>query len=292
MDIYWIKDKQRRGPATVPDILSLVQSGELTPDTLGWHAGCTGWQPLRALPALCDFLREPEPETEEEAPRAGDTMPEAGETAPESATAESSGESPQALRVMVPGPAPRALARLVDMALYAALFLLGCSLLRVPFSPLLLPGSPVFWLPYLLCEALLLRLWGTTPGKALFGIRIVCVRPEGIRPASWGQALLRVLLVFACGLGMMLSFLPLIMGAMTWWQIRERGVALWDARLGLLPMLLKPVSAARLLSGVLLLLFCVQVISQSMAPWVEPMLDMISAESPELGESLRRLTRP
>lgn len=73
MDIYWIKDKQRRGPATVPDILSLVQSGELTPDTLGWHAGCTGWQPLRELPALCDFLREPEPETEEEAPRAGDS---------------------------------------------------------------------------------------------------------------------------------------------------------------------------------------------------------------------------
>ena len=292
MDIYWIKDKQRRGPATVPDILSLVQSGELTPDTLGWHAGCTGWQPLRELPALCDFLREPEPETEEEALQAGDTPPEAEETAPEPEGKAPSGESPQALRVVVPGPAPRALARLVDMALYAAIFLLGCSLLRVPFSPVLLPGSPVFWLPYLLCEALLIRLWGTTPGKALFGIRIGAIAPAGIRPPSWGQAALRALLVFACGLGMMLSFLPLIMGAMTWWQIRERGVALWDARLGLLPMLLKPVSAARLLSALLLLLVCVQVISQSMSPWVEPMLDMISAESPELGESLRRLTRP
>ncbi|MGN0868125.1 MAG: RDD family protein [Akkermansia sp.] len=287
MDIYWIKDKQRRGPATVPDILSLVQSGELTPDTLGWHAGCTGWQPLRELPALCDFLREPEPEPEESQPEAEDTPLE-----PEAAAAPPAEEAPQALRVMVPGPAPRALARLVDMALYAAIFLLGCYLLCVPFSPLLLPGSPVFWLPYLPYEALLIRLWGTTPGKALFGIRIACVRPEGIRPPSWGQAVLRALLVFACGLGMMLSFLPLIMGAMTWWQIRERGVALWDARLGLLPMLLRPVSAARLLSGVLLLLVCVQVISQSMSPWVEPMLDMISAESPELGESLRRLTRP
>ncbi|MGN0837038.1 MAG: RDD family protein [Akkermansia sp.] len=286
MDIYWIQNRQRRGPATVPDILSQVQSGELTPDTLGWHAGCTGWKPLRELPALCDFLREREPE-EEEQPEAGDTPSE-----PETAAAPPAEEAPQALRVMVPGAAQRALARLVDMALYAAIFLLGCYLLRVPFSPVLLPGSPVFWLPYLLCEALLLRLCGTTPGKALFGIRIGAIAPAGIRPPSWGQAVLRALLVFACGLGMMLSFLPLIMGAMTWWQIRERGVALWDARLGLLPMLLRPVSAARLLSGVLLLLVCVQVISQSMSPWVEPMLDMISAESPELGESLRRLTRP
>lgn len=31
MDIYWIADKKKCGPATVPDVISLVQMGELTP---------------------------------------------------------------------------------------------------------------------------------------------------------------------------------------------------------------------------------------------------------------------
>ncbi|HIX20727.1 MAG TPA: DUF4339 domain-containing protein, partial [Candidatus Akkermansia intestinigallinarum] len=58
MDIYWIKDKRRCGPATVPDVISLVQMGEISPDTKGWHAGCKQWMPLRELPALSDFLNE------------------------------------------------------------------------------------------------------------------------------------------------------------------------------------------------------------------------------------------
>ncbi|MBQ9835074.1 MAG: DUF4339 domain-containing protein [Akkermansia sp.] len=56
MDIYWIENGKRKGPVTVPDIISLVQMGELTPDTQGWHAGCAAWMPLRELPALADFL--------------------------------------------------------------------------------------------------------------------------------------------------------------------------------------------------------------------------------------------
>ncbi len=58
MDIYWIKDKSQCGPSTVPDVISLLQMGELTPETLGWHAGCKKWLPLRELPALADFLNK------------------------------------------------------------------------------------------------------------------------------------------------------------------------------------------------------------------------------------------
>ena len=70
MDIYWIADKRQCGPATVPDVLSLVQMGELSPDTRGWHAGCENWMPLRELPALADFLKEKEeePQQQEELP--------------------------------------------------------------------------------------------------------------------------------------------------------------------------------------------------------------------------------
>ena len=79
MDIYWIADKKQCGPATVPDVLSLVQMGELTPDTRGWHAGCEKWMPLRELPALADFLEEkPEPEPAEELPPVPDSAAEEG----------------------------------------------------------------------------------------------------------------------------------------------------------------------------------------------------------------------
>ena len=114
MDIYWIADKRKCGPATVPDVISLVQMGELTPDTKGWHAGCEQWMPLRELPALVDFLQEkPAPEAEEElppVPAAGAEAEERPDVVPENA-----------VRVYLPSPAARMLARLVDMALYMAL---------------------------------------------------------------------------------------------------------------------------------------------------------------------------
>lgn len=273
MDIYWIADKKKCGPATVPDVLSLVQMGELTPDTRGWHAGCEQWMPLRELPALADFLQEKQ---EEEA------LPEVpGET-----ETPSPGVPEGAVRVYLPSPAVRLLARLVDMALYLALVYGVIYVRQIPFNAFLLPSCPLLWIAFVALEAGLVSSLGTTPGKALLGIQ---VRRVNSGPMTLGCALSRASMVFVCGMGMMVSLLPLFMMGYSWWMLRSRGISLWDARCATLPLMLKPASVARQILAVCVVFACFHVSSLCLQPWLPGMIEAVERESPEAGQYLRGL---
>ena len=273
MDIYWIADKKKCGPATVPDVLSLVQMGELTPDTRGWHAGCEQWMPLRELPALADFLQEKQ---EEEA------LPEVpGET-----ETPSPGVPEGAVRVYLPSPAVRLLARLVDMALYLALVYGVIYVRQIPFNAFLLPSCPLLWVAFVALEAGLVSSLGTTPGKALLGIQ---VRRVNSGPMTLGCALSRASMVFVCGMGMMVSLLPLFMMGYSWWMLRSRGISLWDARCTTLPLMLKPASVARQILAVCVVFACFHVSSLCLQPWLPGMIEAVERESPEAGQYLRGL---
>ncbi len=273
MDIYWIADKKKCGPATVPDVLSLVQMGELTPDTRGWHAGCEQWMPLRELPALADFLQEKQ---EEEA------LPEVpGET-----ETPSPGVPEGAVRVYLPSPAVRLLARLVDMALYLALVYGVIYVRQIPFNAFLLPSCPLLWVAFVALEAGLVSSLGTTPGKALLGIQ---VRRVNSGPMTLGCALSRASMVFVCGMGMMVSLLPLFMMGYSWWMLRSRGISLWDARCATLPLMLKPASVARQILAVCVVFACFHVSSLCLQPWLPGMIEAVERESPEAGQYLRGL---
>ena len=273
MDIYWIADKKKCGPATVPDVLSLVQMGELTPETRGWHAGCDQWMPLRELPALADFLQEkpeaeplPEVPPETEAPPAG--VPEG------------------AVRVYLPSPAVRLLARLVDMALYLALVYGVICVRQIPFDALLLPSSPMVWVAFVALESGLVAYLGTTPGKALLGIQ---VRSVNSGPMTLGRALSRACMVFICGMGMMVSLLPLFMMGYSWWTLRSRGISLWDARCSTLPLMLKPASVARQILATCVIFACFQISSLCLQPWLPAMIETVEQQSPEAGQWMRRM---
>lgn len=276
MDIYWIADKKKCGPATVPDVLSLVQMGELTPETRGWHAGCGQWMPLRELPALADFLQEKQ---EEEA------LPEVpGETG-----TPSPGVPEGAVRVYLPSPAVRLLARLVDMALYLALVYGVIFVRQIPFEAMLLPSSPLLWIAFVALEAGLVSSLGTTPGKALLGIQ---VRRVNSGPMTLGCALSRASMVFVCGMGMMVSLLPLFMMGYSWWILRSRGISLWDARCATLPLMLKPASVARQILAVCVVFACFHLSSLCLQPWLPGMIEAVERESPGAGQYLRSLLPP
>lgn len=273
MDIYWIADKKKCGPATVPDVLSLVQMGELTPDTRGWHAGCEQWMPLRELPALADFLQEKQVE---------EALPEVpGET-----ETPSPGGPEGAVRVYLPSPAVRLLARLVDMALYLALVYGVIYVRQIPFNAFLLPSCPLLWVAFVALEAGLVSSLGTTPGKALLGIQ---VRRVNSGPMTLGCALSRASMVFVCGMGMMVSLLPLFMMGYSWWMLRSRGISLWDARCATLPLMLKPASVARQILAVCVVFACFHVSSLCLQPWLPGMIEAVERESPEAGQYLRGL---
>ena len=283
MDIYWIADKKKCGPATVPDVISLVQMGELTPDTKGWHAGCEHWMPLRELPALVDFLQEkPAAEPEQEPGPEVPPVP-AAEPVAENRPA---GVPENAVRVYLPSPAARMLARFVDMALYMALVFGVIYVRQIPFAPSLLPSSPLVWAGFVLLEAGLLSYLGTTPGKALLGIQVRCV---GEGEMSFGRSLSRSCLVFIGGVGMMVSLLPLFMMGYSWWTLRSRGITMWDARCSTLPLMLKTLSPVRMFLAVVVIFACFNITCVCMQPWLEPMVSAIEQDSPEAGQWMRSM---
>ncbi len=306
MDIYWIKDKQRCGPATVPDVISRLQMNELTPDTLGWHAGCSAWRPLRELPALADFLNP-----DAAAPAAEEAPATPGETASPAAAAEESqstayeapaapeaeaapprsDDTPQgaytAMRVYLPSPVARLLARLVDYSLYTVLFYGALYLRDVPYDArLLLSVNPLLWLPMVLIEATLLSTWGTTPGKALMGIRVTTF--GDVPRLSFVRAVMRSLMVFILGTGVMMPQLLPIMLAFEYWMLRRRGITPWDARCSTLPTQQQPALPSRYVLAVITLYTAGVVAASCMQPWFNDMVADIERSNPGLAQTLRQ----
>ncbi len=301
MDIYWIQEKKRRGPVTVPDALSLIQTGELTPETLGWHAGCPKWVPLRELPALADFLQKRE---EEETPLPGQEDAPAPEEMPEAAPAEEPQPQPEppapaeaqaelppqlagATRVYLPSPTARLLARLVDYGLYTALYYGVLCLREVPYNAaLLLSVNPLLWLPMVAIEAWMLSTWGTTPGKALMGIRVTTF---GEAPRlGYMRALMRSLMVFTLGMGVMMPQIMPLMIAFSYWVLRRRGITGWDARCSTLPVQKVPALPSRYVLAVISLYVCAVLAASCVQPWFSRMVDDIEKGSPELARTLRQ----
>lgn len=102
----------------------------------------------------------------------------------------------------VSNPVRRLAARLIDETLYLLAVLLPLGLSAYGLNG----GTAAFgWLLSklleLLAEPLLLHLLGTTPGKALMGLRLT--RPDGSR-LSFGEGAKRLLSVYTCGLGLCL----------------------------------------------------------------------------------------
>lgn len=297
MDIYWIKDDRRCGPATVPDVIALVQMGDLTPDTPGWHRGCQGWAPLRTLPALQDFLGDLEnhskgaEETQEtpEAAEEAELPPIPGPEAAAEAAPEQEGEQElpkNARRVYLPRPWRRLLARLVDMALYAVVILGALRLFRVPYDAVLTPGHPLFWLPFVFIESYLLSQSGSTPGKALMGIRVLCPGHGGY--PVFGQAFRRSLLVFLFGMGLCMPPLSLIMPLVAFFSVRSRGITLWDARSSTLPVEEQKAPFDRCLLAAALCLTSSFLVGLAVQPWIPAMMAQMQRENPAMADTLRK----
>lgn len=281
--IYWIENHKRCGPTTVPDILGRVQRGELTPDTLGWHSGCADWMPLRQLPALADFLarEEPPPAAEAEAPAP------AAEQPAQPATPQP-GIDRQLLNIALPSPTNRLLARLIDTALYATLALGIMHMLQLPYKWYLQPGSPAFWLPFPVLEALLLYRWHTTPGKRWMGIYL---HPLSGR-FRLGSLLGRSVLVGVMGMGCMLFPVTLVTLLLSYFYLRQRGITLWDVQAGSLPVHKRRPSVASAIAAACFLFFAMQLCSQYMQPWMPDMMQELREQSPQAAQMLEDWITP
>lgn len=151
-------------------------------------------------------------------------------------------------------PWPRFLARHLDYALFA--LVLGVLRSHVRWHALELPDAvlglsiPLLWAPV---EAICLSLGGTTPGKAVFGLRVL--RGDGDK-LSLAGALARSLRVWVQGMGLGLPGVNLLANGLGYRALRRRGVTPWDAGA---PWRLEAarLAAWRVAAGVLLAAGCV-----------------------------------
>ncbi len=128
-------------------------------------------------------------------------------------------------------PLSRFLARFLDYSLFYSLFILPLfftSLLDNDFiHALCIILVPLFWIPL---EALLISLFGTTPGKALFGIQI---RDAQQQKLSFKTSFKRALFTWIKGLGFNIPIVNVVTGLNQFNTIVKTGKSSIDTSLNI-----------------------------------------------------------
>lgn len=226
-----MKDGQRRGPYQPFRLMEMLEEGELTPQDAVWHEGMEKWQPLQETASLQTVLRKniPPPLPPDDAPLLPAPPPPAPAVKQELTLA--------LLRQRRALSWRRFFARQIDLIL--ALFLVTASATALGWTDMwmiALPESFFFVIApallWIVPEATLLSLWGTTPGRLVLGLR---VEDEKGSPPAFGKALLRSVLVWAGGLGFglpLVMLLPVAQWMYALWHFQRSGDTLWDRSAG------------------------------------------------------------
>ena len=217
MEIYWIEKsqngetKQRCGPAPLIEIVSMLERGDLSSETKGWHAGCDAWLTLKELPDLQSYFAKKELEK-----ALADEEPQREFVSP---------ECPK-IRVFIAAPlGMRCWARVFDTVLYLLIYVSVIRFFSNEFSMSFFTWWIGFPMPVL--EACSLSLWGTTPGKFLMGLRVSsCLGTK----LNFARSLRRSIYVFFFGTGMMLTLLTPFFVILSWWYTKKNGLSMWDQR--------------------------------------------------------------
>jgi uncharacterized RDD family membrane protein YckC len=224
MEIYVLKEGQRRGPFLPFKLRELLEDKEFLPTDPGWIEGMEAWAPLSSIEALTNWM----PRDPALPPPLPD--PEVLNQRQTAATAEAAAvQDIEARRVRA---WLRWLARTVDeMMWFTLIWLTAVSAGWLGLwdflwrHPVMLFGPAVAWIPV---EAFLISRFTTTPGKWLLGIRVT---DDLGQPLSYLAALKRSAIVLAIGNGLglpTLMLLPLLQAGMSWVLYQRSGSTLWD----------------------------------------------------------------
>lgn len=219
----------------------MLERGEVDSDTLAWHRGMESWMPISEVNAL-ETIHSRHAIQKEEPPE----LPEPTEEKP--AGPLPSDTPPVALPRNV-RPFVRFWARTFDHMLVSVIVWL-VSDISIP-APV--PGETwadmvakiaefqrsdaalafgrmlIFaMIGWHFLEGLLIHLFATTPGKALFGIKVE--REDGLR-LSIPQALGRSFYVYILGVGFYLPMLSIVGMTFSFFRLLSSGKCIWDQHL-------------------------------------------------------------
>lgn len=246
---------EQNGPHTREELLARWRAGEVRGSTLVWSPGMGAWArfdasfPELSPPAPPAVASPPAPPAGRPADRpqlpiqvaTGPVIPAAWQqpAAPEAASAPSVRPS-GALESPGVHPWRRYFAKQVDMLIFSfgSIFLLMVLLeLTSPGAARRLEGgmdNPAiggvvgvfFWG---VCEWLCLSMFGSTPGRALYGIRL---RQSDGTALTGEQALSRTFLVALKGVGLGIPIVAMVTGIVGYNVLKKDGRSTWDADTG------------------------------------------------------------
>ncbi len=251
MEFYLSIGGAKQGPYSIFKVGDLLESGEITPETLAWHRELPGWIPLRDVPALEAALgrdrdRKPEP-------------PPLPEVSPPHAQ-ELAGAPLPAVEAFMPSlertelqsrPFLRFWARMFDYMVvsvivfqasdlsipqqipgedFAELFTRYLAEMQKPEALVLARTLFFALIGWHLIEAVLIHLFATTPGKALFGLRVTTAAGGKVPMLP---SLGRSFFVYVMGVGFY-QFPFIVIGMVfSFFRMTSTGKCLWDQQLKL-----------------------------------------------------------
>ncbi|MFM2297420.1 MAG: hypothetical protein RL117_1127 [Verrucomicrobiota bacterium] len=222
MKVWIIIDGEKAGPFEISHVVREIEAGHFTPEMHGWMEGMREWQPLASMPSFAEVCAEKKELEEHLEPLENDPFLEKQNPPPLPPEMDPAVRSPLLRRFF---------ARWFDLFLWSSLYLCAMQLSGAPLKQMMMN----FWFNYLmmivwlLIEASMIHVWGTTPGKALLGVRVITIHGDRL---SVGASLLRAVRVYLMGMGMSHPVLMPLCHGFSWWFVRKHGAALWDGSPG------------------------------------------------------------
>ncbi len=259
MEYYLAVAGDKVGPLSQLRLVEMLRDGEVTSEDKVWHMGMDTWRPIAEVPSLKSTL-ESLGSNERIAIPLGEC------SSPPEVLKSPTKKVNVATEVR---PLTRFWARYFDYTIVAVLVVIFSDF-EMPkidpgltFADLVTRYEEIFkseqmqtlaqiqfyaLLMWHVIEGILISVFGTTPGKALFGIHILSVK-GGHPPIIHG--ICRSFLVYILGVGLFyISLLTLLLMTMTYFRLMTRGLTFWDQVLDL-RVKHPPLSFARILLAIL-----------------------------------------
>ena len=204
---HYDNENRPRGPFPEDEIVARINRGEIHRDTLVWAEHLDDWAPAGSVGELSRYF--PHPDDESAPPLA-----------------------PHEVLVSQVQPWARFFARCLDYLTFDFVIIVIAIFTVIKLAAF--PGTTpvelyVFAMVtsflWIFVEALLLSIYGTTPGKYIFGIRVIGSRG---RKLSYGAAFKRALLVWIKGVGLALPVVNIVTAVLGYRQLEKKHVTSWD----------------------------------------------------------------
>ena len=283
MRTWIIIDGEKSGPFDIAQIARRLESGDLKPETYGWIEGMREWQPLSTIPQFSESCRQAQTPTPPPLPAVVFDSTAPPSTAHWQIPASTMQEKTAIL-------IRRFFARWFDMLLWSSAYMCALQLSGSDLKSLMMS----FWFNYtmmivwLLIEAAMIHAWGSTPGKALLGLRVR--RADG-RALRVGLSLLRSIRVYLMGMGMSHPLLLPLCHGFSWWFVRKHGAALWDGAVGV-RVTMQPIQVWRWVIYALAAFFIMQISGMILEPVTREIMQENFPEQAKWLDSLLPAPKP